>query len=322
MTSRSCLQKEVEALSRLPRREALRVLLGLAAGTTAGAAPEGSPGLVRLGISDSVVNDVNIADARAAMIVWLRRLGQDVRLNVQHDPQVFEPPARLEERLRHGTVDTVALNIVEFRHMMGLLDSKWVTVPVKTPFLNYLLLVSRASGIQHLADLKGRRLLLPTGNIACIGPAWLATQLHKEGLGPPERFFAGISRETKASKLILSVLFGQAEACLTTSPSFRVMSELNPQVGKKLMPLAASPELVTSLYACRKGFSGPVREQIIRALAEVGTTPAGRQVLTLFQFEGLAFRDASCLAGSLGIIASAERLGVSVPMIPARTLPR
>lgn len=299
----------------------MRALLGIAAGSAYGATPEGSAGLVRLGISESVVNDVNIVDARAAMIVWLRRLAETVGLHVQHDPQVFEPPARLEEKLRRGMLDTVALNIVEFRHMMGLLDARWVTVPVKRSGLSYMLLVSRESGIRRLADLKGRRLLLPTGNTACIGPAWLATLLHKEGLGPPEQFFGAVNREVKASKVILSVFFGQSDACLTTSPSFRVMSELNPQVGQKLVPLASSDELVTSLYALRKGWNSPVREQIIRALGEVGSTPAGRQVLTLFQFEGLAFRDASCLSASLGIIASAERLGFSIPMVPARVLP-
>jgi ABC-type phosphate/phosphonate transport system substrate-binding protein len=287
------------------RREALALLV---AGSAAARAQDRS-GAFNLALSESVVGDVNLNDARAAMTVWINRLTKELGLSVRIAPEIFEKAEAFPARLRAGSLDAVAVNILEYRRMSTLLDDRQVTVPVQARRLEYVLLVNSNAGIASVADLKGRSLTLLESPPACMAPAWLWTLVH--GLEPagPSRFFGSITREPRPAKVMLPVFFGQVEACVTTSESFATMSELNPQMGKRMKSLAVSPEIVASLYGFRKGWIDGTRERMMSAWQNIGNTASGRQVLTMFQINGLATKDIVCLKATLAILTQAERAG-------------
>ena len=85
------------------------------------------------------------------------------------------------------------------------------------------------------------------------------------------------------------------------------MCELNPQVSRDLRVLASSPAMVVDFYIFRKNYDSAHREKVIRAMSSLHSSAAGRQLATLFQFDVLAVRDASCLASALGVLETAER---------------
>jgi hypothetical protein len=96
------------------------------------------------------------------------------------------------------------------------------------------------------------------------------------------------------------------------------MSELNPQVGKELAVIASSPAMVVTFYIFHKNYHGMNREKFAQVYTKMGNSDmAGRQLATLFQFEHLAVRDASCLASALGVLDMAERVRAK-PAIPRR----
>jgi phosphonate transport system substrate-binding protein len=105
----------------------------------------------------------------------------------------------------------------------------------------------------------------------------------------------------------LPVFFGQADACLTSKRGFDTMCELNPQVARELKAIAVSPPMVVSFYIFRKNCPSANREKVIKAITNLPTTAAGKQLATLFQFEDLGIRDASCLASALGVLDAADR---------------
>lgn len=265
------------------------------------------PDLLRIGIAESLVRDVSITDARAAMVVWMKRIVQDLSIELRYPPEVFEPDDRLAAKLRLGELDTVAVNVISYRRLVDWLDPGPVTIPAQKTRLEYVLLVRADSGIDKLASLRGRRLMLLDTPPACIAPAWLSNLIAAEATDSPTPFFSAVIRRNKPNQVILPVFFGQADACLTTHPSFLTMSELNPQIATRLRPLAVSPEIVSSLYAFRRGWQGPARDKVVRALADLHLSTSGRQVLNLFQCESLVVRHSSCLKSSLEIMAQAER---------------
>ena len=75
---------------------------------------------VHMAISESVVGDVNLNDARAAMLIWIRRMAQDLNLVV--DPKLFSTTQEILDRTRRGQLDAMALNVVEYRQIADLLD--------------------------------------------------------------------------------------------------------------------------------------------------------------------------------------------------------
>jgi phosphonate transport system substrate-binding protein len=142
----------------------------------------------------------------------------------------------------------------------------------------------------------------------CVADAWISTILDERHLGPIEQFFGPVITDTKVSRVVLPVFFGQADACLTSKRGFDTMCELNPQVGKDLTGIASSPPMVMCFYAFRKNYHNPSRERFIKVHTALLDSAAGRQLATLFQFDDLTVRDARCLASALSILDTAERV--------------
>jgi ABC-type phosphate/phosphonate transport system substrate-binding protein len=287
------------------RRSALSLMLG-ASGWLPGAAAADGDGPVRLAISESVVGDVNLNDARAAMSIWIKRMTQD--LNVVMDPKLFSTTQEIVDRTRKGQLDAMAVNVLEYRQIADMLDSSRVVTSSGTRGMEqYLILARQGSGIQQLGDLKGRRLCVLKTPRMCVAPNWLSTVLEEAHCGPAEQFFGSVATDPKFSRVVLPVFFGQADACLTSKRGFDTMCELNPQVSRELKAIASSPLMVVSFYIFRRNCPSANREKVIKAIMSLPSTVAGRQLATLFQFEDLAVRDGSCLAGALGILDAADR---------------
>lgn len=260
----------------------------------------------RLAISESLLGDANVSDARAAMKVWIQQIARD--LKVVMDPKLLASTQEIVERTRAGLLDAVAVNVIEYQQIADLLDSRQVICTAGAEGLErYVILIKQNSGIRALADLKGRRLTMLKAPKTCMAPPWLLTLLDEGHHGLPEQFFSSMMTDTKSTRVVLPVFFGQAEACLTTQRSFDTMCELNPQVGKDLKVLVASPGMVVDFYIFHKNYQSVYREQVIRAISSLHTTAAGRQLAMLFQFQELAIRDGGCLSPALGVLDRAER---------------
>ena len=290
------------------RRQTLALMLGALASLprALAAADGGAP--IRLAISESMVSDVNINDARAAMLIWLKRMEADLNISVEVNPRVFDSPEEIVRRARANQFDTVALNVVEYRQIADVLDPSQIVAEsgVGGPE-QYILLAKRTGGIQRLADLRGRRLCEWKSVKMCLGPMWLSSVLDEGHFGLAEQFFGSTTAETKASRVVLPVFFGQVDACLTTKRSFDTMSELNPQVARDLAVIAISPSLVVTFYIFHKNYRGMSREKFAKVYADLPATAAGRQLATLFQFEKLVPQDIGCLAPALAILEKSER---------------
>jgi ABC-type phosphate/phosphonate transport system substrate-binding protein len=288
------------------RRHTLALMLGAGRWLPGALAAADGSATVRLAISESVVGDVNLNDARAAMLVWTKRLTED--LNVVIDPKLFNSTQEIVDRTRKGQLDAMAVNVIEYRQIADLLDSSQIIGAAGAAGLEqYLILVKQNSGIRQIGDLKGRRLCTLKNPKMCVAPAWLFTILEEGHHGPAEQFFGSVVTDAKFSRVVLPVFFGQADACLTSKRGFDTMCELNPQVAKDLKVFASSPLMVVSFYIFRKNYQSPNREKLIKAILNLSGTVAGRQLATLFQFEDLGIRDASCLANALGVLDAADR---------------
>ena len=268
------------------------------------AADAGVP--IRLAVSESLVSDVNINDARAAMQIWLKRMSQDLNLAVEISPKVFDTTEEILRRARAGQFDAVALNVAEYRQIADMLDPRQIIAETDGAE-QYLLLAKRTGGVQRLADLRGLRLTILKAPKMCVATAWLATLLEEEHLDRSDRFFASVTTDVKPSRVVLPVFFGQADACITSKRGFDTMGELNPQVAKDLSVIARSPAMVVTFYTFHRNYRSVSRERFAKIYTNVPASVAGRQLATLFQFQGLAVSDASCLAPALAILNAADR---------------
>ena len=133
---------------------------------------------VRIAISESLVADVNMNDARAAMTIWLKQLARDLKYDIEYSPKVFDTTDEIISRARNGRLDAVSLNILEYRQIADYLDPSQVVAPSPGQGPDrYMLLAKRGSGFGQLAQLRGRRLSMLKAPKTCVAPAWIAKVL-------------------------------------------------------------------------------------------------------------------------------------------------
>jgi phosphonate transport system substrate-binding protein len=222
--------------------------------------------------------------------------------------------AQLRQRIRSRQADAFSLNILEFVAIAGFADRELVVEQNDLPDgQDYLLLVHQSSGIQNLADLRGRSLVLYRNRKMCLDRVWLETLLASAHLGPSETFLGRVENNTKLSRVVLPVFFRQADACLVTRGGYNTMCDLNPQLSKQLRPLAVSPKLLTTFLAYLKGGPLETKGRFLSAVTDLYKTAGGQQALTLFGGARLVPADVSVLRNSLDMMRAYERLKGKLP---------
>ena len=272
----------------------------------------------RLGFSSATFTAVNENDAKAGIKVWARTLLSERGQPVDPEPVVLKDPEAINEALRGALVDAITLNTDEY----WKLDRELVTGPF-IGGLNegriteeYVLLVHRDSKWSSLESLRGRSLVFFQNSRMSLASVWLDTVLLEGGFTCATNF-CQVTAHSKLTKVVLPVFFRQADACVVTLRGFKTMAELNPQVGQRLKVLATSPELVPTGFIFRRGYTDSLKETIVLELAKIKDSPAGQQVLTLFQSGSLEAHPLACLDRALALLETHRRMTATVKLPPA-----
>ena len=269
---------------------------------------------VRFAFSSRMFTDVNENDAKASVKAWAMALARERGVPMSTEPIVLSGPAELKQALREASIDGAAVTTDEYLSLEPeLQDTNLILSFIGGRYTEeYLLLVRHDSGITDLRGLRGRKLALFDNVRASLAPAWLELMLSEQGLGTPSDHFGQVLKAQKLAKVVLPVFFGQQDACIVTRRGFETMCELNPQVRAQLRALATSPELVPAVGFMRRSYVSPLRGAVLSALRGLEKSPAGTQVLTLFQSDQLGEAPASLLNSARELLEAHHRRSMSV----------
>lgn len=277
----------------------------------------------RVGFSHTLFTDVNENDARASVKAWGQTIARERHIPTDPEARIFQTTAELQQALRDKLVDAVGISTVEYAVVSREvpLAPLFITYNAGRCREEYLLLVHRDSKLDHLAELHGKSLTFHANSRSSLAQPWLDTLLLKDGDQPAAEWLGKISRTPKLAQVILPVFFHQTDACVATRTEFETMRELNPQIGQQLKVLARSPEMVTSLFCFRADYAPAFKEPLFAGLRELHRTPAGLQVLTIFQSEKVEDQPASSMDSALELLAEHARLvhGGATNAVPAAT---
>ncbi len=270
---------------------------------------------VRFAFSKRMFSEVNENDAQAAMKAWGQALSSE--RNIPFDPavRILTGTEAIAAAVRDQLIDVITLPTDEYWEVRSMVPLGSILFGTNGNQImeEYVLLVRGDSGIQRLADLRGRTLVVFQNTRTTLAPAWLEVELLQHQLGRAAQFWGRVTESTKLLRVILSVFFRQADACLVSLRGFETMVELNPQIGRQLKILAKSEPVVPALLCFRGDYPSANQEKIIEEAARVDETPAGRQTMALFQAERLLRGDPASLASSCALLELHRRLCAAVP---------
>lgn len=267
---------------------------------------------LRLAISADTLAGANVNDARAAYLIWLREVTHHYAVQTAAVvPEVFLPSAELIRLVRQGSLDGYGLTAPELAKVLDLTEPSTVVLQdYLADGTQYVLLVHRNGGFKKLADLRGAHLVSHLHRDMVLLPAWLGTMLASNGLGQASHFFSRQTVSDKTNQVVLPVFFRRADAACLARPSWETAVELNPQLGRDLVPLEVSPKVIPIGFAFRRNTSPEMRNALVASILNISSYAAGQQIVDLYQSRAFAVRPLSAMNPTLEMLRAYERVAL------------
>ena len=242
---------------------------------------------LRIGYAMKTLYDVDMKDAHAAFSMWSSEIG--TQTGYIATLTMYDNAEALMKEFRKGAVDFAIVTHADFFHMDRRdIDQDYMVTNMRggKKGHTYMLMVQRDSPFQHIRDLKGRKITLVKSDP--MGETFLDTLLLKNGLSECDTFFSSVEEKVKVSQALLSVFFGQSDACLIPDATYKTMVELNPQLKQKLRTITTSDNLLVGIGIFRKNYEENQKNKVFKQIITLQNSPRGKQILLLFKSEAFA----------------------------------
>jgi ABC-type phosphate/phosphonate transport system substrate-binding protein len=245
---------------------------------------------LRMGYLGDVYPDVNNKDVNAAVSVLTRRIVWE-KIG-KGEARYYDNLREMERDFRDGKVQVLGIPAEAFMELRNHIpiDPVLVSSTDMGRDTELLLLVRKDSGIRSVRDLKKRTIDMPMRNrqFGDIYHIWLETLLMREGADHDiDSFFSSVKEMRTVANVVMPVFFGQVDACIVSRQIFDLTSELNPQIGRELTVIARIEKLAHGVIAFDRRLPEETRQKFRQAFLTLHETPAGQQLLMLFQVRKL-----------------------------------
>jgi ABC-type phosphate/phosphonate transport system substrate-binding protein len=256
------------------------------------------------GYSARLLFDVPSRDAQAALELWGREVHRLAGHNIQMRSIIYEDLRTMIDAVQNSELDLVALSTLDYLRFSDRIPLEPALVGNKGngSHEEHVLLVRSDSGISRIEDVRGKRLVVPTGNVGEMALLWLDTLLFRRGLSDTAGHVAEVKTASRTQQALLSVFFGQADAAVVPGSGFATSVELNPQVGRQLTTIATSPTLLPGLMGFRKGLAAEQKRIVTEASLDLKNSATGRQILMLFKIREVARFSSEDMAQLIGLL--------------------
>jgi ABC-type phosphate/phosphonate transport system substrate-binding protein len=267
--------------------------------------------VVGTAFSQTLFDGVHVIDVRASTQAWVDSLGKKHDIGRGSPVQLYDQIEALDRAMGDELFEVGILSSLDVLQCenRNLLEPAFVPGNGGQVLQSMLLLVRRDSGIQSLADLRGKSILYPINRYSSVADMWINCALMEQGLASSrEDFFKEIRTHRKMSCVVLPVFFGKCDACCVSQRGYELITELNPQVGKDLMVLDMSPPYLASLVYLRKKCDPELKRKLGNAVMQLHETVDGAQVLMSFHLERYEIYQEGLLDNTEALLARYQQL--------------
>ena len=193
------------------------------------------------------------------------------------------------EAMGAGRADIGWLNSFSYviAHQKYGVEVRLVTVRFGLPYYRAEIIAQSASGINSLADLKGKRFAFvdPASTSGYLFPL---AGLKKAGYDPA-KFFGQTVFAGSHNNVVLAVYQGRADAGAVFEDARASVQKTLPDVMQKLKVVWKSDPIPNDTVSFRKDLPADVKDRVSTALLRFSQDPAGLQALkSLYEIEALA----------------------------------
>jgi ABC-type phosphate/phosphonate transport system substrate-binding protein len=250
--------------------------------------------------------DVDIKDAISAFRIYVDELAG--QMNHTGSVLLYDTLDGAMKDVENNKVDLVSMTSIEYLRLKhkAFIEPAFAYMRGGKTTQTYHLLIHANKGYSSLSDLKGKKLVIVKMDATSL--LFLNTALLKQRLPEMKDLFSVVEEKSKPAQAVLSVFFGQSDACLINDVTFQTMKDMNPQLGKNLEILATSPELLDNLTVFRKNMESTMKQKVFDVSRRLKTTARGKQILALFKVDDLVPMKEIDLVGIRELLNEYDRL--------------
>ncbi|HMK55940.1 MAG TPA: PhnD/SsuA/transferrin family substrate-binding protein [Dissulfurispiraceae bacterium] len=280
------------------------VFLFFITGTCSPEVNEYMPHHLRVGYSAKFLNDVSLADAQVAIELWTKEMAKSSILKVQPKAFIFDNLQTMVTALQNNEIDMVTLTAMDFIKIRDKVAIEPALVASRRGAAGgdeLALIVRRDQGITDVKQLKGKKVMVHAYMLDSAY-IWLSNVVHHKKQPLKDKFFGSVQEVKKASQAVLPVFFKQADAVVVSKNAFETMSELNPQLAREMMIIHSSEKLMYGMICMNTHLSPTIKKDIMNSAVSMHRSPAGRQILTLFQIDNITAYKPSMLFATMALL--------------------
>lgn len=211
------------------------------------------------------------------------------RLGIKGGIKIYENINPMVSDFKAKTLDLGSANNVDYIQIKKQIPVTPIAIMVKGGSCQYraILLVRKDSGINTLADLKGKKLAYDTKNSAhgYLYPKLLIKTKFKQ---PIEKFFGPMIQTPKEPDSILAVYYKKADVVSASDTTYGVYCELKPQLKRDLKIIETSEPFLHGpmFYYNDNKPDQDYLDRFNKELFNMQNDPEGNQILMMFKVGG------------------------------------
>jgi len=233
-------------------------------------APKDTPNVLIFGIHP-LYNPQRLQETYGPLIDYLNRnlVGAKIQLEASRSYETFEQ--KHYDRHFHFALPNPYQTINSLKHGYRVFGKMGGDDQFRG-----IILVRKDSGINTVADLKGKTISFPapTALAATMMPLYYLHTLGLDVNRDIHRLFVG-----SQDSVMMNVYLGQTAAGATWPPPWQAFVERHPQIAAELVVKWETPALINNGLVVRDDIPQPLLEQVATLLFALHTTEEGRKLL-------------------------------------------
>lgn len=235
----------------------------------------------------SMFLNVNLNDALAAINIYINELQKNQPITYEFRSVIYEDTddlIRSFDKDKLALVNLSSVDFLKYRKTLPMTPVMAAMTDKNSPLGKYLLIVKNNGPVNSARDLSQKKIALLPRTYTPIPHMWLDVMLYKNGIAKKKDYPLLVSDGQTESKVVMSLFFGQYDACVVSERAYQLMCELNPQVGRQLKILQTSPGYLMAVSCYTNTF---MKKQdwkfLYERIFDIVSYPAGKQLFTLLK---------------------------------------
>ena len=227
----------------------------------------------------SLNNISSQTDIEISLNYWMKELTTKLAIEDSY-AILFKNTSQMHRAFNAGKLDMIIAPplILATRFDRALLTNGFMGVAKKDSFNNLLIIVRQELDINPI-NFIGKRLLLPSNDL--LAKIFLETEVIKLHNRLIRSTFSHISERKRNQRIILDLFFGKADVALIYEDTLTLMTEMNPQIAKKISVIKSFPIKAGNYGYFHRDYQ--YKEQIKKSARTFSDQPRGRQILEVFR---------------------------------------